>query len=432
MKTLTISTVTLAQATGTLTSNNTNVSDGDTVTIGTTTYTFKSALTPTAGQVLIGADADASLLNLIRAINHSGTPGTDYANLGVTAVANTQVTAASSVTAHAFAVTAIVRGIAGNAIATTDTAATLSWGATTLAGGQAVSLTGTVADTTYAQAAQRVTVEDTITGNPNWSRAVEVTDQVVKFKRNGATAAAIALPDSLAKVAIALEPTLTFAPRITVQPEDVATAAGGSLEVSLTAVSETAKTYAWWVNAKATGLLTSSGVNVSDGNTVTVGAVTYTFKTTLTPTAGQVLIGADADASLLNLARAINHTGTPGTDYANLGATAVAHPTVCAYETITSHILTVTALAVGTGGNALASTVSAATLSWGGATLSGGGWAAVTGADVNFVSLTAETTASLSIITPATSAEADGMQFRCVVSNASGSTTSDEVTMTVT
>lgn len=118
-------------ASGTITSDNTNVADGDTVTIGSKTYTFKTALTPTEGEVLIGASADASLLNLIRAINHTGTPNTDYK----CAAANTQVSAASSVTSHAFAVTALTTGFAGNSIATTETSSHLSWGSTTLTGG---------------------------------------------------------------------------------------------------------------------------------------------------------------------------------------------------------------------------------------------------------------------------------------------------------
>lgn len=119
------------RAKGTLTSNNTNVSNNDTVTIGSKVYTFKTTLTPTEGQVLRGASADASLLNLIRAINHTGMPGTDYS----VAVANTQVTADAAVVAHAFSVTAINPGTAANSIATTDTATTLSWGAVTLTGG---------------------------------------------------------------------------------------------------------------------------------------------------------------------------------------------------------------------------------------------------------------------------------------------------------
>lgn len=122
-----------AFATGTLTSDNTNVANNDTVTIENKTYTFKTALTPTEGEVLIGGSADASLLNLIRAINHSGTPDTDYK----CAAAHTQVTAATSVTSHAFTVTSILSGTAPNAYATTETSAHLSWGATTLTGGTA-------------------------------------------------------------------------------------------------------------------------------------------------------------------------------------------------------------------------------------------------------------------------------------------------------
>lgn len=120
-----------SKAFSTLTSNNTNVADGATVTIGTKVYTFKTALTPTEGEVLIGADADASLLNLIRAINHSGTPGTDYS----VAAANPDVTAATAVTAHAFQVRATANGALGNLVATSETSATLSWTGAYLAGG---------------------------------------------------------------------------------------------------------------------------------------------------------------------------------------------------------------------------------------------------------------------------------------------------------
>lgn len=118
------------QATGTLTSNNTNVTAGDTVTVDDKTYTFV-AVPAEEGDVDIGSDADGSLLNLIRAINHSGTPDTDY----VCALPHPTVTAAASVTSHAFAITARVPGTAGNAIAITKSAATLFWGGTTLASG---------------------------------------------------------------------------------------------------------------------------------------------------------------------------------------------------------------------------------------------------------------------------------------------------------
>lgn len=120
-----------AAAVGTLTSDNTNVADAATVTIGSEVYTFKTALTPTEGEVLIGADADASLLNLIRAINHSGTPGTDYSN----ATADANVTAATSVTSHAFLVTAKIPGAGANSLATLESSTHLSWGGSTLASG---------------------------------------------------------------------------------------------------------------------------------------------------------------------------------------------------------------------------------------------------------------------------------------------------------
>lgn len=133
-----------ALATGTITSNNTAPVTGSTVKIidptsgVTETYTFKTALSsgPTVeGEVLINSTADAALLNLIRAINHSGTPGTDYTK----AAASVLVTAATSVTSHAFAVTAIRGGVIGNLIQTpvpsTSPATNMTWGASTLASG---------------------------------------------------------------------------------------------------------------------------------------------------------------------------------------------------------------------------------------------------------------------------------------------------------
>lgn len=123
-----------AQATGTLTgSGSTNVSDGDTVTIGGQVYRFKNTIAVINDVLIAGSgNSDTSLLNLIRAINGTGTPGTDYYT---GTPVNTNVTAATSVTSHAFAVTAIVSGVGANAIATTKSSSVLSWGGTTLSGG---------------------------------------------------------------------------------------------------------------------------------------------------------------------------------------------------------------------------------------------------------------------------------------------------------
>lgn len=121
-------------ATQTLTSTGVNVSNNDTVTIGSTTYTFKTTLSSSpavANEVKIGADAATSLDYLKIAINNSGgTQGTEYsygttAHPRVTATTNTNTTQ----------VVEARRKNYGNSIATTETAATLSWGAATLTGG---------------------------------------------------------------------------------------------------------------------------------------------------------------------------------------------------------------------------------------------------------------------------------------------------------
>lgn len=118
------------QATQTLTSDTTNVSADETVTIGGYTYTFK-AVPAAAFEVDIGASAAASLDNLKAAINDSGTEGTTYgtgtyAHPDVTATTNTDTTQV---------VQARNAGTQANAIATTETSAHLSWGAGTLASG---------------------------------------------------------------------------------------------------------------------------------------------------------------------------------------------------------------------------------------------------------------------------------------------------------
>lgn len=101
-----VSAVTGTVASTTLTSDATNVVDGDTVTIGSlssssgvgTTYTFKDTLVPgTANQVKIGADAATSLDNIKAAVTLTGTPGTDYTaatqlHPTVTATTNTDTT----------------------------------------------------------------------------------------------------------------------------------------------------------------------------------------------------------------------------------------------------------------------------------------------------------------------------------------------------
>lgn len=58
----------------------------------------------------------------------------------------------------------------------------------------------------------------------------------------------------------------------------------------------------------------------TDGDTVVINGVTFTFKTTLGTTAGQVLIGASAATARANLKSAVEGGGTVGTDYIALAA----------------------------------------------------------------------------------------------------------------
>lgn len=120
-------------ASGTLTSNGTAPADGATVTIGSQTYTFKTALTAatTANQVLIGVSAAVALDNLKSAVNKSAGGGTTY---GSDTVANAYVTATTNTDTTQLFV-AKVGGVLANDVATTETSATLSWGAATLTGG---------------------------------------------------------------------------------------------------------------------------------------------------------------------------------------------------------------------------------------------------------------------------------------------------------
>tara|TARA_R110000772_G_scaffold153261_1_gene264236 strand:+ start:8052 stop:8984 length:933 start_codon:yes stop_codon:yes gene_type:complete len=107
-----------------------NLSDGDTVTIGSKIYTLQTTLTDVDGNVLIGADLGDTVDNLVAALDLSGVAGTDYA---LTMTAQGYVTGVN--TADDLVITAITPGIPSNSIATTETSALASWGADQMDGG---------------------------------------------------------------------------------------------------------------------------------------------------------------------------------------------------------------------------------------------------------------------------------------------------------
>lgn len=128
----------------------------------------------------------------------------------------------------------------------------------------------------------------------------------------------------------------------------------------------------WSAAAAISDLTGFTATAPTDGETVTLAGVTYTFKTTLTPTTGEVLINGSAAAALLNLSRAINYTGTAGTDYVG----SAAHPDIEAAATVatvgTTKVLSLAARVAGEAGNALATSTTAASLSFSGLTFAGG------------------------------------------------------------
>jgi hypothetical protein len=120
---------------------------------------------------------------------------------------------------------------------------------------------------------------------------------------------------------------------------------------------------------KATGTLTLAE-NVTLDDTVTIGAVTYTFKAAPVATANEVKLGASASATLDNLIAAINRTAGAGDLY---GSATVVHPTVSAAAGA-GDTMDLTAKTAGTEGNAIATTetFTAAGNVFGAATLTGG------------------------------------------------------------
>jgi len=109
------------------------VTNNDTVTIGDRTYTFKSTLTGAANEILIGANAPASVANIVAAINAASGAGTTY---GTGTVVNADVFAYDG-PGDTVGVVAKARGTASNSIATTETLTNAAsiWGAATLTGG---------------------------------------------------------------------------------------------------------------------------------------------------------------------------------------------------------------------------------------------------------------------------------------------------------
>ena len=124
--------------------------------------------------------------------------------------------------------------------------------------------------------------------------------------------------------------------------------------------------------ASATGNV-SITAQPADGNNfvITAGSVfTYTFKTALTPSAGEVLIGGTTAATIANLFAAMTGGAGSGTAYA-AGTTPLSTSTIVASGPV-ALVINLTATTPGTGGNAYTLAKTGANLAISGGTLTGG------------------------------------------------------------
>ncbi len=117
--------------------------------------------------------------------------------------------------------------------------------------------------------------------------------------------------------------------------------------------------------AKASGILSFNG-NAVDAETITIGITVYRFVTVLVQ-AYDILIGASASLTILNLIAAINAGAGEGTEY---GTGTLEHPDV-----VSSHspgIMNAVAKITGPAGNTIVTTSTTISATWGAATLEGG------------------------------------------------------------
>jgi hypothetical protein len=117
-------------ASGTITISTAAPSNNETVTINGRVYTFKTALTTAADEVLIGGSINNAAANLAAAINDTGVEGTNY---GTGTAVNDHVSA----TVAGGVVTVVARdpGDEGNAITLAETGANIAVSGATLSGG---------------------------------------------------------------------------------------------------------------------------------------------------------------------------------------------------------------------------------------------------------------------------------------------------------
>lgn len=361
--------------------------DADTVTVGSKTYTFKTSLTPTANEVLIGASALTAATNLVHAINLTGTSGTDYASA---TTINLQARANILVGGSIVKLKAKVVGTAGNALTLTESTSNarmsipfgFSGGTDSLEtvvaiGNLKSSLTGIQSITVDAAGSNYVdgdvvTVkgikEDCIGEILETGGAIDsvtilkpgagFNHGLVYDEANGKITVSSAAGTGAQLTAVLEGPQITSL-EINDPNGDKTFTNGGSDKIQLTVryneevdwsdggadplvdlslagndaaqlkncvlispvAGQASHEHVYSYTVEAAGAKGTCQLLATDqptnGQTVILGSRTYTYVTSLTPTANEVLIGTDFDDSIQNLVYAItNDQGTSGVKYA--------------------------------------------------------------------------------------------------------------------
>lgn len=346
---------------------------GDTIAFsgaagGNQTYTYVHSLshTATAGEVVVGATADApgeatSLTNLKQAIN-----GT-LAGLGSTystgTSANINFQAADGTPGSTLVFKAIANGTTGN-----SNAATITGGHGTVSG---ANFTGGLVGTALTIGSQTYTFVNQLSSIPTANEVVAGT-----------------LAQSLTNLAAAIDGaanTGNYGVPTVANTLATATATPASTPTGISFAAVTpglagdqivATIGAQGTGGSSTTLTSFTGGQAAiaapvaaAGNSVTVGTQTYNFVTALsaTPTANEVVVGNSEIVSLQNLANAVNGGAGAGSTY---GAPTLTNTSAQATAGATS--ITFTALTGGVNGNTIASTEVGTANTFGGATFSGG------------------------------------------------------------
>ncbi len=341
----------------------------NTVTIGTTVYTFVAALTTTSAvayEVLVGATLTATLLNLKNAINaNSATKGVTY-SFGTVAHPSVVATASDATTVTVFG---RVPGTSLNTVVTTGTTTRISWADTTLGGGTGASDAGvTTAAATITIGTVVYTIVDilsetlgaaAIANQLFYGASVAATLDNLKAAINGSGTAGTEY--STGTVAHTQVVATTNSDTVQIIRGRVP---GSSLDSVVT--TETLANTSWADTTLGGGTGTSDPGVTTAAATITINGRVYTAVVELSESLGaaaiadQILWVTSEAVFLDNLKLAINGSGTAGTDYST-GTT----PNIDVVATVnTNTVQTIVARKLGTVGNAITTSTTLANYAW--------------------------------------------------------------------